>query len=175
MTSSPRPASPVDLNVTDARPLLLSPSLRGELLQRARDGYPYEICGLFIGRQGMKEVSVDRLVEIPNLNEDRRQDRYLLDPDGFLAADDAARLEGLDVVGIWHTHPDHPAIPSVTDAAAAWEGYAYAIVSVHDGESEVLRSWSFRPPLFIEQPVIEQPAIEQPITLPASEENSDHE
>lgn len=144
---------PVDLSKRDSRALVLSPALRGDLLQRSRDGYPFEVCGVFLGRQEDKEVVVTELVEIDNLNQDRRQDRYLMDPQGFLRADQRARREGLDIVGIWHTHPDHPAIPSVTDAAAAWEGYAYAIVSVNDGESEILRSWTFRPPVFIEQPV----------------------
>ncbi len=155
MSSPANSQRPVDLETRDSRPLVLSPTLRGDLLQRSRDGYPFEVCGLFFGHQDDQEIVVARLVEIDNLNQDRRQDRYLLDPQGFLQADQQARREGLDIVGIWHTHPDHPAIPSVTDAASAWEGYAYAIVAINDGEPEILRSWTFHPPVFIEQTVLD--------------------
>lgn len=88
-----------------------------------------------------------------NLNHERPHDRYDLDPAGFLAADREARSAGLEIVGIWHSHPDHPARPSATDLAGAWEGWSYVIVAVTaDGAGE-LRSWRLEDGRFAEEPL----------------------
>ena len=76
-----------------------------------------------------------------NLNVERAHDRYELDPRDQLAAERAARDSGREVIGVWHTHPDHPATPSETDRAAAWSGWSYLILSVVRGELAELRSW----------------------------------
>jgi proteasome lid subunit RPN8/RPN11 len=118
-------------------------------------GYPHEVCGLLLGRQVNGDTWVERVTEARNLATDRLADRYALDPDDFLAADTAARRDGLDVVGIWHTHPDHPARPSRTDLEAAWEGYAYLILSVRrDGVAD-MRAWRLNGTAFVEQPIEE--------------------
>jgi len=56
-------------------------------------------------------------------------------------------------VGIWHSHPDHPARPSETDRAAAWEGWSYLIASVTDAGLSELRSWRLSGERFLEEPV----------------------
>ena len=72
----------------------------------------------------------------------------------FLAADKAARADGLEIVGIWHSHPDHPARPSITDLDAAWEGYSYLIIQVRrDGPGD-FRSWRVADERFREERVI---------------------
>ena len=127
-----------------------------ELNELARRGYPHEVCGLLIGRQDNGETRVDRVTRARNLSTDRLADRYTLDPDDFRAADEAARRDGLDIVGIWHTHPDHPARPSSTDLEAAWEGYSYVILSVgREGVADV-RSWRLAGPEFREQSIEER-------------------
>ncbi len=80
-----------------------------------------------------------------------------LDPEDFVRANRSARERGLDVVGIWHSHPDAPAVPSATDAESAWEGWAYLIVSVVRSRSCEIRSWRFRSPFFTEQSIEEIP------------------
>lgn len=121
----------------------------------ATAGYPEEVCGLLIGREANGEILVSRVVQANNLATDRRADRYLLDPDDFVAADDQARRDGLQIVGIWHTHPDQPARPSRTDRARAWKGYAYLILSVGAEGLIARRSWLLEGSSTIEQRIEE--------------------
>jgi len=127
-----------------------------EIDARARAEYPHEACGVLIGREASGRTLVERIASCRNLAGDRLADRYVLDPDCFRAADETARKEGLDVVGIWHTHPDHPARPSETDLEAAWPEYSYLIVSVtSDGVAE-RRAWRLEDKRFIEQEIEER-------------------
>jgi len=132
-----------------------SKSVLAELEDRASRGYPHEVCGLMIGNQTSSETFVTRVTEARNLRTDRLGDRYTLDPQDFLIADADARRNGLDVVGIWHTHPDHPPKPSQTDLEAAWEGYSYVILSVRGTGVAGIRSWRVDGPQFREQSIEE--------------------
>ena len=123
--------------------MLLMPQALSESLNAfARQGYPDETCGLLLGvRRGDKHVVVSQVRRARNLNVGRARDRYELDPDDFLAADREARAAGLDIVGIWHSHPDHPARPSATDRDGAWPGWSYLIISVGREDVGEIRSW----------------------------------
>jgi len=125
--------------------------LKRRLRAMAHAGYPEERCGLLIGYQGEALVRVLELVQTRNLNRERAGDRYELDPDAFLAADIRARAQGMEIVGVWHSHPDHPARPSETDRARAWSGWSYLIVSVGPRGTEELRSWRLRDSQFTEE------------------------
>ncbi len=121
--------------------LYLPDEARAELEARVREGYPHETCGLLLGAQSEGSARVLRVTQARNLNTERAHDRYELDPKDFLAADASARAEGIELIGVWHSHPDHPALPSETDRAAAWPGWSYVILSVtKDGVAD-LRSW----------------------------------
>lgn len=135
---------------------LIVPALALErLIRLARKGYPHEVCGLLVGRERDLRTQIDRVTSARNLARDRPADRYLLDPDDFLAADIAARRAGREIVGIWHTHPDHPARPSPTDLASAWPGYTYLILSVRrDGVADVT-AWQLDGDRFVERRVQE--------------------
>ena len=67
--------------------------------------------------------------------------RYLIGPEAVLRADRAARAEGLGIVGYYHSHPDHPAVPSAFDREHAWAGVSYLIVPVTAGKAGPARSW----------------------------------
>ena len=122
--------------------MLLMPETLGESLQAfARQGYPHETCGVLLGVRKGDEHVVSRVRRARNLNVERAEDRYELDPADFLAADREARAAGLDIVGIWHSHPDHPARPSATDRDGAWPEWSYVIVSVSREAIEEVRSW----------------------------------
>jgi len=142
--------------VSQTPALRLPPRVLDELKRTARLGYPHEVCGLLIGREDESSTRVDRMTQAGNLSTDRLADRYTLDPDDFQAADTAARRDGLDVVGIWHTHPDHPPRPSRTDLEAAWKGYTYVILSVgREGVAET-RAWRLAGSEFVEQSIEEK-------------------
>ncbi len=107
----------------------------------AAEGYPREVCGLLIGRRHASSVEVVRVTKARNLNVERAHDRYELDPRDFLAADRAAQREGLEVLGVWHTHPDHPARPSPTDRDSAWPEWSYLIAAVTGEGVGEITSW----------------------------------
>jgi proteasome lid subunit RPN8/RPN11 len=91
--------------------------------------YPDEGCGVLIGGVADGTVEVVEVTSGANLNTERSADRYILDPADIVRADRDARARGLDVVGFWHSHPDHPAWPSQFDTDHAWLDYVYVIVN----------------------------------------------
>lgn len=133
------PAEPQDAAGTTVR---WTAAVRGRIDRAARRGYPEEVCGLLLGRREDGDVLLERAVRIPNRSTDRRSDRYVLDPRGFLRVDRMAEERDLEVVGIWHTHPDSPARPSPTDREWAWPGLSYLILSVRDGRPDEWRCWA---------------------------------
>ncbi len=133
--------------------LVLPSDVRKDLEAWIGAGYPEETCGLLVGRVSGGRTEAARVKQAKNLNRERAQDRYELDPGDHLATDLEARAEGLEIVGIWHSHPDHPAEPSETDRAAAWEGWSYLIVRVGARGVEALRSWRLQGTRFVEEPI----------------------
>lgn len=118
--------------------------------------HPYETCGLLLGRSEPEGIEVVWSTQAANLDRDRPRDRYTLDPQGYVTADRQARQFGLEIVGIWHTHPDHPARPSETDLRSAWKGYAYLIVSTTASGISEMRSWLLSDRSFREQEVLRE-------------------
>ena len=133
--------------------LILSDGLRSRLAQWAASGYPLETCGLLIGRHRDGRTEVAEATRARNLNAERARDRFELAPEDLLAADASARAAGLDIVGVWHTHPDHPARPSETDRSFAWDGWSYVILSVAADGVRELRSFRLNGGQFVEEVV----------------------
>ena len=105
--------------------------------------YPNECCGILIGRlaaDGSK--SVEQLLPISNAREaENRYNRFLITPEELMRGELAARRQKLDIVGFYHSHPDHPAVPSGYDLEHAWPTYSYIIVAVGKGKSGDFLSW----------------------------------
>lgn len=109
--------------------------------QHAAMSYPDECCGVLIGRTLGDSTVVERVLSVGNERSDSRHNRYLINPETVLAAHKEARALGLDVVGYYHSHPDHPARPSDFDREHAWPGVSYLIVSVERRNVADVRSW----------------------------------
>lgn len=108
--------------------------------------YPEECCGFLLGRTTQDGNEVVALHRVENRHPDFRERRYVITPADYVAADRAARRQDLDIVGFYHSHPDHPARPSETDLAeATFPGYTYVIVSVRGGASDEMTAWSLAP------------------------------
>jgi len=103
-------------------------------------GYPYEICGFLFGKDGNPRV-VTEVFECGNLNKLKPETRYDMDPKDYMKGEALARQKGLDVLGIFHSHPDHPDKASETDRQAAWPGFSYVIMSIQKGKYASTRSW----------------------------------
>lgn len=109
--------------------------------QHASMSYPDECCGVLIGRVLGDSTVVERVLSVGNERNDSRHNRYLINPETVLAAHKEARALGLDVVGYYHSHPDHPARPSDFDREHAWPGVSYLIVAVEKRKVADIRSW----------------------------------
>ena len=95
------------------------------------EGYPHEICGVMIGSPGDRTVT--EVKRARNIIVERARDRYEIDPRDHIRIQREADDTGLDIVGYYHSHPDHPAQASRFDTERAWAGYVYLIVAVHQG------------------------------------------
>lgn len=102
--------------------------------RHGEEGYPYEICGVMVGPRGGRG-RVTEVHRARNTVVDRAHDRYEIDPHDQIRIEREADLAGKEVVGYYHSHPDHPAQASATDAQRSWAGVVYLIVAVHQGRA----------------------------------------
>lgn len=123
--------------------LILTHRHRVAIERHAAATYPEECCGVLIGRAHpeRREVLIEQVLPARNEREEARENRFVIAPEVVLAATRQARSAGLDVVGYYHSHPDHPAEPSDFDREHAWPGLSYVIVAVEKGEPGAVRSW----------------------------------
>ncbi len=94
--------------------------------------YPHEGCGVMLGKNDV----VTMIHRGTNIRQDRQEDRFLLAPSDIMDAEKLAKQNSIEIVGFYHSHPDHPAKPSTTDLESAWEGYHYLITSINKGRME---------------------------------------
>jgi proteasome lid subunit RPN8/RPN11 len=120
--------------------LRLPGALADEIRRHGEAAYPAECCGVLVGRteSGAKEVlrlspAVNRRTDDPH--------RYLIAPDDLRRLEAEVRAAGLEIVGYYHSHPDHPAVPSAFDAEHAWPWYSYLIVQIDRGRDAGMASW----------------------------------
>ncbi|HKQ56225.1 MAG TPA: M67 family metallopeptidase [Candidatus Eisenbacteria bacterium] len=121
--------------------LVLRAAHVAEMESELAAAYPEEGCGVLLGRDEGRRRVVERVAAIENRREDSRGNRYLITPEQLLQVEREARDAGHDVVGFYHSHPDHPALPSAFDLEHAWPYYSYLIVSVEQGRVVDARSW----------------------------------
>ena len=113
------------------------------LQTEAQAAYPFEGCGLLLGPYA-KEKTATRIAILKNTLRDEGRGRFdfAFSPDEFMRAQRAAEKESLDVVGIYHSHPDHPPRPSATDAAQPMlAGWVNVIASVHGAKFKEAKAW----------------------------------
>jgi proteasome lid subunit RPN8/RPN11 len=141
--------------------LILDPGAEKSMREHGEGGYPHEVCGLLLGRSeagsGMRRVVEAR--PAANLNLERAADRYELSPADFLRIEQEARSRQLEVVGVYHSHPDHPSRPSETDRLRAeeiWqnsESWSYLILEVASARMASRRSWILKQGVFAEEEI----------------------
>ena len=110
--------------------------------RHGEEAYPLEACGVLVGRFEGEVRTVQDAVRCGNARTDSPEDRYQIDPREILRIERGARARGLDLVGFYHSHPDHPARPSPTDLAEAhWFGCSYVITRVGPGRADETRAF----------------------------------
>jgi proteasome lid subunit RPN8/RPN11 len=110
-----------------------------QIYAHAKETYPHECCGFLLGY--FDDGGLVRQVRPATNQNTDRTDRFEIDPKEFAQVQFAADDAGLEIIGIYHSHPDWPAIPSQTDMASAWEEIYYLIASIHEGMPLNTRVW----------------------------------
>jgi len=105
-----------------------------------QETYPNECCGALLGRDG----AVSETLALPNMTDEGPRRRFRVTPNDYRAAEKRASETGVELLGFYHSHPDHPARPSQYDLDHAWPFFSYVIVSVREGVSGDMTSWRLR-------------------------------
>ena len=133
-----------------------------DIFQHAESTYPEECCGILLGSLTETQKTVTEIILTENawnpdtaldFSDDKLSDdidksislskrrRYAIAPEVMLKAQKSARDSGINIIGIFHSHPDYPAEPSEFDRNCAWQEYSYIIVSVRAGKAADINSW----------------------------------
>ena len=125
--------------------LKLTRKIEEEIRQAGAKAYPNECCGIMFGSGEGDDHAVKSLRPIVNAREDGEQyHRFLITAEDMMQAELEARRLGLEIVGFYHSHPDHPAKPSDYDRDHALPFYSYIILRVAEGRPELMTSWRLR-------------------------------
>lgn len=138
--------------------LILTGTVQSAIAHHAEETYPYECVGLLLGRINAERTEVEDIFPTPNRwtadvgltpadTDHSQRDRFYLDPRDYLRAERTAHSRDLDVVGCYHSHPDHPAVPSPRDVTGAQgigggSRFAFLIQSVREGRAAELTAWT---------------------------------
>src|SRR5215208_3273611 len=124
----------------------IAENLLSEIREHGVRDYPYECCGLLLGRFGPEGKLVTETYPISNAREESaKRNRFLITPEELIRGERYARGQDIEVVGFYHSHPDSPAVPSQYDLEHAWPTYSYIIVSTSEEQANDLFSWEQEP------------------------------
>ncbi len=137
--------------------LKLSELGKQQIEAHGKETYPHECCGALIGKTSplqerdvahrndeVEDREVFELMPLANRRDDSPRNRFEVTADDVRLAEKTAREKNLELIGWYHSHPDHPAQPSEFDREHAWPWYSYIIVSVQKGEPKEMTSWRLR-------------------------------
>ncbi len=117
----------------------------GQIGRAAAAAYPCEGCGALLGpRREPRRVTA--MIPLENREEGTPRVRFEISPRDYMDVEREAERRGMDLLGFWHSHPDHPARPSPTDRSFAWEGLLTVIVSVRKGGPSDIEAWEIPAP-----------------------------
>jgi proteasome lid subunit RPN8/RPN11 len=117
--------------------LTITSGVDAAIRAHGQETYPHECCGALVGRDG----AVTATVALPNTTDEGPRRRFMVRPSDYQLAERRATELGGDLLGFYHSHPDHPARPSQYDLDHAWPTFAYIIVAVASGVAEAMTVW----------------------------------
>ena len=117
--------------------LTITSEVDSAIRQHGQETYPHECCGALVGRDG----AVTAVVALPNTTDEGPRRRFMVRPSDYQLAERRATELGGELLGFYHSHPDHPARPSQYDLDHAWPTFAYIIVAVATGVAGDMTVW----------------------------------
>jgi proteasome lid subunit RPN8/RPN11 len=121
----------------NSQQLTISSAVDAAIRQHGHETYPHECCGALVGRDG----TVHAVVALPNTTDEGPRRRFMVRPSDYQLAERRATELGGELLGFYHSHPDHPARPSQYDLDHAWPTFAYIIVAVAEGVARDMTVW----------------------------------
>jgi len=132
-----------------------------EMYDDALQSFPNECCGFVFGKEIGEERIITELLTVNNSKEGDKRRRFEIAPKDYINAERFADQKELQLLGVYHSHPNHPAIPSEHDRIAAQPFFSYIIISVKHEEIAAIRSWQLNYNLQFEEETIENQSINQ--------------
>jgi len=137
--------------------LIIKPEVFKEMSGHAEETYPHECCGFFFGRDTVDSRRVLTIMPVKNSNIKNPERRFNITPEDYRQAEQFADEQNVDLLGVYHSHPDHPAIASEHDRRVALPWFSYLILSVIDGKTKDVKSWKLNDESFFTEEKIENP------------------
>ena len=122
-----------------------------QIQTQLESAYPNEACGFLVGTERNRRRQITGLIAVENQSTENQRRRFVVDPIDYLKAERSVAKDGLALLGIYHSHPDHPAIPSAHDLEFAQPYFSYFIHSVTNGNMNDNRSYRLLDGKFIEE------------------------
>ena len=123
--------------MADKAGVTLGAGVAAEIRRHGQETYPHECCGALVGADGV----ITAAVPLPNTTEEGPRRRFLVRPSDYRQAEQRASELNRELLGFYHSHPDHPARPSQFDLDHAWPTFAYIIVAVASGQAQDMTVW----------------------------------
>lgn len=133
-------------------PIKIDPQARHIIEQHGLQDYPFECCGFLLGKEGNFRSILEAKPVLNNVTENRKR-RFEITPRDYLLAERYAAEHNLSLLGVYHSHPDHPAVPSIHDFQQAVPFFSYIIISVSGNHVQALRSWQIHDGHFVEEKI----------------------
>ena len=142
--------------------MVLPANLLEAIRSHGREAYPEECCGALLGRRQDGAVSVVRVERLPNAREGDRRRRYVIAPGDYVRVEESADRDGLSLVGFYHSHPDHPAVPSEYDREHALPFFHYLVLAVAGGQPGEAAAWILEENrnVFVKEELVSRSSVE---------------
>jgi len=121
--------------------VLITPEAKDLVTQHLELAFPNEGCGFLFGEDHGESRTISHVEAVPNVKKGDQRRRFEIHPLDYIRAEQLALEQGLQLLGIYHSHPNHPAIPSIHDLQQAVPFFSYFILSVRDRQAAELTSW----------------------------------
>ena len=140
--------------------LVLNKDLMDKMADHALDSYPMECCGFVFGKDLPGERIITEVHTTPNNQQGDQRRRFEVDPRNYLKAERYALEKDITLLGIYHSHPDHPAVPSVHDLKQAVPFFSYLILSTEKEQVKKTTSWQLYHQQFEEEEIVIENKLE---------------